>query len=122
MSLESMATQVNLESLGILVILVNQENLGLQEDLVKMVLMEANITVPSVPKYMHMMEHLATQENQENLENKGLEDPLESLVMMQSVILESMVKTANLENPEIQEKMVCLENLVLMEALEIKLI
>ena len=121
-SLESLATQVNPENLGNLVILVGQENLGIQEDLVKMVLMETNITALSVPIYMDKLESLGTPENLDNVENQDLEDHPESLVMMLNAFLVSLGKMANPEGPDILEKMVYLENLAMMVALEIKLI
>ena len=121
-SLESLATQVSLENPENLVILVDQENLGIQEDLVKMVLMEINITALSVPIYMDKMESLGTPENQDNVENQDLEDHPESLVMMPNAFLVSPGKMANPEGPDILEKMVYLENLAMMVVLEIKLI
>ena len=119
---ESLATRVSLENQEILVILADQENLGLQEDLVKVVLMETNTVALSVLKYMHQMEILVMLENREDVENKDPEDPLESPVMMLSAILENTVKMVNLENLEDLEKMVHLENLAMMVTLEITVI
>ena len=121
-SLDSLATQVNPVNLGNLAILVDQENLGIQEDLVKMVLMETNITALSVPIYMDKMESLGTPANQDNVENQDLEDRPESLVMMPNAFLVSPGKMVNPEGPDILEKMVYLENLAMMVALEIKMI
>ena len=121
-NLGSVATQVNLENQEILVTLVDQENLGIQEDLVKMVLTEISITVLSVLMYMHMRESLATQENQDNVETLDLEDPLDHQVMMPSAILENMVKMVNPEGLDTLEKMVHLENPAILVLLEIMLI
>jgi len=118
---ENLATQVSLENREILVILVDQENPGPQEDLVKMVLMETNMAALSVHKYMHQMEILVMLENLEDVENKDPEDPLENLVMMLNAILENMEKMVNLEDLENLEKMVHLENLAMMVTLEITL-
>lgn len=84
--------------------------------------MEVNFTVLSAPEYMHIMESLVMQENQEDVENMDLEDYLENLVMMPSAILGNTVKTVNLEGPEILEKMVHLENQAMMVGLEMMLI
>lgn len=84
--------------------------------------MEANTIVLSAPEYMHKMDSLVIQENQENVEKLDQEDPLENPVMMPSAILGNTVKTVNLEGPEILEKMVHLENLAMMVDLEITLI
>ena len=118
MDLEHLDTQVNLENQEIPVILVNQENLGSQEDLVKMVLMEAKRPVLNALKYMYQKESLVTQENQENVENLDLEDLPENQVKMPSAFLEKAVKMVNQEGLDNLEKMVCLEYLAMTVNLE----
>ena len=119
---ERLATQVNLENEENLAILVNQENLAFQENLVKMVLMEEKIIVLSALESMQTKENLVIQDNQENVENLDLEDPLDILVIMPSAILENRVKMVNLEGLDNLEKMVHLENLAIMVVLEMKMI
>ena len=80
--------------------------------------METNTTVLSVLEYMQKKESLVTQENQVNVENVDLEDPLENLVMMPSAILEKAVKMVNPEGLDNLEKMVHPVNLAMMVNLE----
>ena len=51
-NVENLDTQVNVEKQVIQVTLVHQENLAIQDDLVKMVLMETNITALNVLESM----------------------------------------------------------------------
>lgn len=120
-NVESLAIQENLENKGIPDILVNQENLALQDDLVKMVLMETQNTVLSVLEYIQKKEYLVIQEHQENVDRLDSGDPLENLVMMPDAILESMVQMVNLESQGGLEKMAHLVNLAMMAFLDQKM-
>ena len=120
-NLEIPVIQVILANQEIPVFLVQKETGGLQESLAKMVLMETNAIALSALMYMHMMDNLATQENQEDVENLDREDPLENQVITPSATLENMVKMVNPESLETLEKMVHLENPASMVNLEITL-
>ena len=119
---ESLAIQENLENKGIQDILVNQENLVFQDDLVKMVLMETQNTVPSVLEYIQKKESLVIQGHQENVDHLDQQDPLENLERMPNAILESMVQMVNLEGQGGLEKMAYLENPAMMVLLDLKMI
>lgn len=71
MSVVSLVIQENLVNRVIQGILVDQENLALKDDLVKMVLMVTNVIVLSALEFLHKKENLVIQEHQENV---GLPD------------------------------------------------
>ena len=72
MSVVSLAILESLENRDIRDTLVDQEKLVLQDDLVKMVPMEMQVSVPSVLELIPKKEIVVTQEDQENVDLLGL--------------------------------------------------